>query len=168
MALKDIVKHNLRRFGLDVIRHPPALPLVHHLREFFAENRIDVVLDVGAYLGLYCRMLRCDVGYKDEIISFEPVSRSFAKLSEEMAEDRAWRGFNFGLSDNTRMVSLNTFGERGDFNSMLMLTEEASDAYPPPRREDLHGPLGEPCLHRDWRYEVDEQHKQDRDAPNPI
>lgn len=81
MVLMHVVKQGLRQAGFDIIRHPPALPLVHHLREFFAETDVNVVLDVGAYLGLYCRMLRSDVGYEGNIVSFEPVSRSFAKRS---------------------------------------------------------------------------------------
>jgi FkbM family methyltransferase len=127
--LKQTIKQTIRKFGYDIAEYPRLPLLVHHLRQFFIENDINVVLDVGAFLGLYCRMLRADVSYHGDIISFEPASKSFARLSAEMRGDAAWRGFNFGLSDTNKQVRLNTHGDHGNFNSVLVLKKYSADAY---------------------------------------
>jgi FkbM family methyltransferase len=129
MALKNLVKSAIRGLGYDLVEYPRLPLMVHHLRQFFAENDINVVLDVGAYLGLYCRMLRTDVKYDGEIVSFEPAAVSFSKLQTAMSEDQSWRGFNFGLSDKNETVNLNIHGDRADFNSVLVLRKDAADAY---------------------------------------
>lgn len=129
MQLKTFVKRILRNHGYDIVEYPRLPLIVHHLRQFFAENNIDVVLDVGAYLGLYCQMLRTDVHYNGTIISFEPTSRSFEKLTARMAADPSWRGFNFGLSNKNGEATLHCHGHRGDFNSVLSLKRDGADAY---------------------------------------
>jgi FkbM family methyltransferase len=73
-------------------------------------------------------MLRRDAGYTGRIASFEPCAASFRVLSAEMAKDRQWHGYQFGLSDVDVAAVLNTYGERGDFNSLLHLRNE--HAYP--------------------------------------
>lgn len=58
-------------------------------RLLFSTLGIDLVLDVGAntgQFGLHCRAL----GYKGEIISFEPVSDTHAKLLKAAAGDPLW------------------------------------------------------------------------------
>ena len=129
MPLKSLVKTILRSYGYDTVEYPRLPLIVHHLRQFFAENGIDVVLDVGGYLGLYCQMLRTDVRYKGTIISFEPTAVSFQKLKARMIDDPSWRGFNFGLSNRNGQATLHSHGDRGDFNSVLSLTRDAANAY---------------------------------------
>jgi FkbM family methyltransferase len=61
-------------------------------RSFLAECRraaVDVILDVGANAGQFGAGLR-EVGYQGRIISFEPLSRAHAALSERAAEDVLW------------------------------------------------------------------------------
>src|SRR6266540_1948389 len=129
MTLKNLMKSAVRTFGYDFVEYPRLPLLVHHLRQFFSENNINVVLDVGAYLGLYCQMLRNDVKYDGAVVSFEPASKSFSKLQSVMSKDPLWRGFNFGLSDKSGTVDLNIHADRGDFNSVLALRSDAANVY---------------------------------------
>jgi len=61
-----------------------------HLRRFFAHFAVDCVFDVGANTGQYASMLRERVGYRGQIISYEPVPEAAATLRAAAAADRAW------------------------------------------------------------------------------
>jgi hypothetical protein len=43
--------------------------------------------------------------------------------------DENWRGYEFGLSDKNPTATLNIYGKRGDFNSLLSLTNEGASIY---------------------------------------
>ena len=47
--------------------------------------------------------------------------------------DPLWKGEPYGLSDDERNAQMNTYGERGDFNSLYSLREEAHSAYSVPQ-----------------------------------
>lgn len=124
--LTKAIKSGLGRFGYSLIRFSH---LSHDIRSFIQANNVSLVLDVGAHHGEYCRMLREEVGYRGQIVSFEPCSASFQTLRTRMDQDRKWRGFQFGLSDKDTTAILNTYGTRGDFNSILHLREKDARVY---------------------------------------
>ena len=127
--LKTIVKSLANPLGIDVVKFPPVSPLARLLRDFFQRTDINLVLDIGACDGDFARFLRKHVGYTGKIISFEPTRSTFAALSNRMSHDRNWSGFNFGLSDTNGIASLNTYGERRDFNSILELKEKDAASH---------------------------------------
>ncbi len=139
MLLKRLTKSALRGMGLSISRFPSPDRISYQIKELLAEREINLVLDVGAFRGTYCRMLREEAGYKGTIISFEPCAGSFRILSDMMAKDPSWIGFPFGLSDSDSEAVLHTFGERGDYNSILDLKEEAGRQY----RVDVHNASSE-------------------------
>ena len=61
--------------------HPLIVLLGHH--------GISEVLDVGANEGQFAATLRL-LGYQGRIVSFEPVSATFARLQKRAASDRRW------------------------------------------------------------------------------
>lgn len=126
---KQLVKAGLGRLGYGIMRVPQPSLLSQALARFIRENEINLILDVGAFRGQYCRMLRDEVRYDGLIASFEPCAGSFQSLRASMAADRRWRGFNFGLSESDTTASLNTYGDRGDFNSVLPLRDEPAAIY---------------------------------------
>jgi FkbM family methyltransferase len=82
----------LRRLGVEVVRYAPRNYL--HLRRplLLADERIDVVLDVGAHDGSWARSLR-ESGYEGRIVSFEP-------LAEPVADrDGRWDWHALALGD---------------------------------------------------------------------
>lgn len=129
MTIKQFVKTRLNRLGLDVTRFLPRHLISNYLRDLIREYQINLVLDVGAFHGAYCKMLRNEVGYTGFIASFEPGAQSFRILSAEMAKDRSWHGYPFALSDTDSVAVLNRYGEKGDFNSILRLRDEHARAY---------------------------------------
>ena len=126
-AIFDVVKQIAQKLGIAVAYYPPPGSFKRHLRDLLAHMEINLVLDVGAFVGDYARELR-DVGYRGRIISFEPVPSSFEKLKENLNHDTLWSGQPYGLSDEKREVLINTHA-KGNFNSLLTLREDAERAY---------------------------------------
>ncbi len=126
---KELVRSGLNRIGLDLVRFPAPHTIAHHLHKFLQQEKINLVLDVGAYHGSYCALLREKAGYRGRIVSFEPHGYSFDILKARMADDENWQGYRSGLSDNDRTATLNVYEGRGDFNSLLDLRQQGAAAY---------------------------------------
>jgi FkbM family methyltransferase len=126
--LRELIQSGLRNAGLSMTFYPPPHHLSHYVKNFLEEHDINLVLDVGAYLGTYCQMLREEVGYRGRIVSFEPTPSSFARLQAEMSGDSNWRGYPFGLSDADTTALLNNY-PLGEFNSLLALRPEHAALY---------------------------------------
>ena len=126
-AVVNLAKYGARRMGIAISRYPPPESFERHLRDYLSQMEINVVLDVGAYIGDYARGLR-QVGYQGQIISFEPVPASYERLYAAMHKDALWLGQPFGLSDESREALMNTYGQ-GNFNSLLTLREDAELLY---------------------------------------
>lgn len=125
--LFDLIKNGAQVFGVVVSKNPPPGSFECHLHDYLSQMRINVVLDVGAFVGNYALQLR-RIGYQGRIISFEPVPASYEKLIHAMGKDPLWVGYPFGLSDENREALMNTHSS-GDFNSLLTLREDAEYAY---------------------------------------
>src|SRR5262245_23685295 len=97
--ISRLINTVLKPLGLNVTRYPPPHLISRHILDFVRSNKINLVIDVGAYHGAYCRMLRHEVGYEGWIASIEPCASSFEVLSRVMSNDSKWRGWQFGLSD---------------------------------------------------------------------
>ena len=126
-SARDFVKHSAQKMGIAVDFYPPPGSFRRQLRDLLAQMKINVVLDVGAYIGNYAAELRA-TEYKGKIISFEPVPASYEQLQARMRHDPLWSGQPFGLSDENREAVMNTFS-RGDFNSLLTLRKDSEAAY---------------------------------------
>ncbi len=97
-------------------RWPPQFTLERHLVEVLKLLDINCVLDVGANLGAYARMLR-EVGYRGRIVSFEPCSDTFRELSRAMQSDPDWSGHQMALGDQEGTGELH-LSRSSDFNSL--------------------------------------------------
>jgi FkbM family methyltransferase len=126
-AALDFVKQGALKFGIVISYDPAPGTFERQLRDFLAQMEINVVLDVGAFVGHYAMKLR-ELGYKGRIISFEPFSPSYDRLQATMQHDSLWSGQPFGLSDENSQALMNTSG-RGEFNSLLNLRSDAERAY---------------------------------------
>jgi len=122
-VFRRALRHGLRAIGVSVSRYPPEGLLSRHLKDFLHVHKINLVLDVGAYDGRFCRLLREEAAYRGPIASFEPCAQSFRALAAVMKGDNRWTGYQYGLSNTECSALLNTYGERGDFNSLLHLRE---------------------------------------------
>jgi FkbM family methyltransferase len=93
------------------------------LFKFLKSRNIDVVLDVGANIGIFGRELR-DQGYRGRIVSFEPVKSVFEILKKAAEADGNWEANNFALGSAPARMPINV-SEGTVYSSMLALTPEA-------------------------------------------
>ena len=68
--------------------------------------KIDTALDVGANEGQFAKKLR-NIGYKEKIISFEPLSKVFYNLKKESDKDKNWQVFNIAVGDQDGETIIN-------------------------------------------------------------
>jgi hypothetical protein len=59
------------------------------LNDLLREERINLILDVGANIGQFAREVR-EYGYTERIISFEPQTAAHARLRDLAARDPNW------------------------------------------------------------------------------
>jgi FkbM family methyltransferase len=111
-SAKRLVKSSLRSLGYTLLdlqkNNDLRVFLAGHLKSVFATLQINCVIDVGANVGDYGRMLR-QIGYAGRIVSIEPVSAAFARLQEAAAGDRDWVTHRFACGSSEEERSINLF-----------------------------------------------------------
>ena len=81
-----------------------------HLKKFISHFGVDCIFNVGANKGQYATMIRNNVGFRGQIISFEPDPECVATLKDLSRSDPLWRVEDCVLSDKS--------GEELEFNIM--------------------------------------------------
>ena len=98
-------------------------------RQLLETNKIDTVLDVGANSGQFGQFVRDELGYKERIISFEPLRTAFELLQTCAREDQQWDVFNYALgefeTERTINISANSVS-----SSMLRMLPAHSNSDP--------------------------------------
>jgi FkbM family methyltransferase len=125
--LKKIIKSTIHHAGFDICRLiPDSNPYFQILKGFQAFN-IDIVLDVGANIGQFATELRL-MGYKGDIVSFEPLSNAHAELSKIAARDPKWFVHPRGaIGDHEGETEINISGT-SVASSILPMLEACSSA----------------------------------------
>jgi FkbM family methyltransferase len=94
-----------------------------YLRDTLKNLGINCVLDVGANQGQFAKSLR-KLGYREYILSFEPVKEDFSLLSKAFERDRFWRGFNIALGNENSVKPFNITTESTAMSSFLAPKEK--------------------------------------------
>lgn len=81
---------------------------------------VDLVLDVGANTGQYARGLR-KAGYAGPMVSFEPLSSAFQRLSRSAAGDGRWEAVRMGLGSRDHEATLHVSGDSRASSLQTML-----------------------------------------------
>lgn len=86
------------RFGYELINRKKwhHFDVNTHLAYLLEKFDINLVLDVGANVGQFGTGLRI-IGYKGRIVSFEPVTSAFERLSALAYSDGNWQAFQVAL-----------------------------------------------------------------------
>ena len=108
-SLRESVKILLRQFGYDIVRTE---------RNLLELNGIDLVLDVGANIGQYGKLIRKD-GYTGAILSFEPLEKEHKKLATNSIFDPSWNVYSrcaLGERDGTTIIHRS----RNSYSSSLL------------------------------------------------
>lgn len=106
MTFKYRIRSLVRKLGVDVARARPDADFTFFLRTVCREKGINCVLDVGANVGQFGKALRAS-GYTDQLFSFEPVARCFARLQKRCAGDRRWTAFPYALGSIEGQMPIN-------------------------------------------------------------
>jgi len=87
--MKRIIKKLFRKFGLEV--SSTSSPASTNGQVLLALNQVqaNVIFDIGANVGQFAQKLRT-VGYTGKIVSFEPLSSAYQKVSKAANSDSQW------------------------------------------------------------------------------
>jgi FkbM family methyltransferase len=91
-------------FGIAISKYPTEeldrrIKLIKHYK-------IDTILDIGANIGQYGGEMR-NLGFKGQILSFEPMKDTFKKLQKNAASDTKWSVFNYSLGERNGETIIN-------------------------------------------------------------
>jgi FkbM family methyltransferase len=124
--VKVAARSLLRRLGVEVIRYAPRNFLELRRPLLLDEERIDVVLDVGAGDGGWAQGLR-EHGYAGRIVSFEPLPQSFDALDGR--HDERWDAYRLALGAEAGPRELRVSANRVS-SSLLPMAERHLRAAP--------------------------------------
>jgi len=102
--ITDWVQGTGRRLGLYITRLENTLP--RKRQTLLHQQRVDLVLDIGANAGQYADDLRQN-GYRGSIASFEPIGRVFRELQTRHQADGCWQGRQMALGDSDGASQIN-------------------------------------------------------------
>jgi len=111
-----------KSFGLRIRITTPGT--LHTLIERECLNKVinyfgvDCIFDVGANKGQYAQRLRREVGFKGDIISFEPIPECAAHVRYLAQKDPRWFVEEVALSDFVGTVKFNIMAD-SEFSSLL-------------------------------------------------
>jgi FkbM family methyltransferase len=125
--LETIFHNVIRKTGYDVVKCKYSK---HELEIEQLLNSLNTtcVLDIGANEGQYAKNIRIG-GYKNRIISFEPVREPFAKLEKLSVNDVLWEIHNLALGDSDGQTEINISGNSVS-SSILGIRSSHTDAAP--------------------------------------
>jgi FkbM family methyltransferase len=114
-----IIRNGLRKLGIDLSSYPNG-NLLRKL-ELLNLNKINLIFDVGASDGGFAKQMR-SIGYRERIVSFEPISVSFKKLAKNAQSDKYWTAVNLALGSSDEEIEIHVAGNF-DSSSILMMND---------------------------------------------
>jgi FkbM family methyltransferase len=131
-AAKIAVRSALHKRNLDLVRNPFPVRVASAL----AFLRIDTVLDVGANVGQYGAALRAG-GYRDRLVSCEPLPDAYAALAHRSASDGRWTTVATAVGAEPGTLTINVSANSYS-SSLLPMTEAHLGAAPGSRFVTTH------------------------------
>jgi FkbM family methyltransferase len=129
MSLVFNIKKVIRFFKIDIKKYPDLDK--RRRKKLYAHYKIDKILDVGANNGQYAELM-FSLGYKGEIISFEPVKSVFSALEKKSKKRDNWEVLNCGLGDKNEVLDIN-ISENTFSSSVLNITSSHVKGAPESR-----------------------------------
>ncbi|MDQ7799473.1 MAG: FkbM family methyltransferase [Candidatus Edwardsbacteria bacterium] len=128
MTIKRKLHKIMNGFGFDIVRYQPNSTPDEKLLQLLTYYKINTVIDIGASNGGYAKRLR-GLGYRNKIISFEPLRSPYAELVKYSERDPLWYVHNYGFG-NTNMSSIINVAENSDSSSLLEMLPAHEVAAP--------------------------------------
>ena len=117
------------RTGVDLVRYSSVRHPIGRRLRMIRHHEVDLVIDVGANLGQFAQELR-QHRYAGRIMSFEPLAKPFAALSEAASRDHLWDAVQFGIGDTDGPAQMNVAANSGASSSLLRSTSIHDKAAP--------------------------------------
>ena len=128
MVVKKLIKRVVHSAGLELNRLSPSSNPSYQLLCALNRFQVDLVLDVGANVGQFSSELR-SVGYRGEIVSFEPLSAAHNKLLEVANRDPLWHiHHRCAIGDNDGEIEINIAGNSVSSSVLPMMESHSSAA----------------------------------------
>lgn len=128
-SIKQSIRSALRGLGVEVHRFNPAANKTARLIASLSYCSIDTVLDIGANEGQFAQELRTG-GYRETIVSFEPMADAHSKLLVRSQGDSKWHvAARAAIGAGHGTVELNVAGNSVS-SSVLPMLEARSKAAP--------------------------------------
>ena len=126
--MKKLLKTIAQRFGYDFL-HLPTDPVIRQWLDLLKAYQINLIFDVGANIGQFGQRVR-QVGYRGEIVSFEPIPETFRQLQVNTAGDSRWKTVLSAIGDYDGTADINVSANSYSSSVLNMLpahTESAPD-----------------------------------------
>lgn len=137
--MRNLARRLLNNAGFDIVRRAYSnTDVADHLRNVIDHYAIDCVLDVGANVGQYGRMLR-GIGFSGHIVSFEPVHSVFTALAAAAQDDPRWSVHEVALGSTSETRAINVFTDSvfSSFHAASDYSKGVWDALKDAHAEDV-------------------------------
>ncbi len=118
--IKRTLLEAARRAGYEIVRIDPVTPVANRRRTMMTHHGVKAVVDVGANTGQYATALR-QFGYKEEILSFEPLSEAYKTLEKASRRDPKWHVFQSAIGAENGEAEINIAGNSESSSLLPML-----------------------------------------------
>ncbi len=124
------VKELFHNLGIDIKRISVAQDQTMRLIKIITTNDVNLIFDIGANSGQFGKELRKN-GYSGKIVSFEPLSKQYEKLSNVAKNDKFWQIVpRCAVGDNDGNIEINIAGNSGASSSILEMLNTHINAAP--------------------------------------
>jgi FkbM family methyltransferase len=129
-SIKGAAQRLIRTLGYDVRKFRPEHDPFRRLQLALQRHQVEVVLDVGANQGQFAGLIR-EAGYRERIISFEPLSDAHTKLVAAAERDPLWTVAPRSAVAATQCVAeINNIAANSQSSSILNMLERHVAAAP--------------------------------------
>ena len=126
--LKSTVRRVAKRLGYQILGPAESFGAQKALVGLLQQERINLILDVGANIGQFAQGLR-RAGYTERLMSFEPQASAHAQLTALAAKDPKWViAARTALGAESGVITMHTSGNSASSSILPMLTSHVEAA----------------------------------------
>jgi FkbM family methyltransferase len=130
MSIRHAARRAVQQVGLDVQPYPRSAPL-YQVVSLMNRRGVGCVIDVGANIGQYAGELR-RLGFRNSILSLEPLREEFQVLEQRCAKDRSWTCQRLAVGAQPGVATINV-AENSVSSSLAPMLSRHLEAAPQSR-----------------------------------
>ena len=126
MIFKKTIKQIIHNTGYDIVKSDMN-SIIKRRMKLLTHYKVNLIFDVGANIGQYAKQMR-SIGYKNKIVSFEPLTSAYEDLAECAKNDPLWDTVNIALGDEDCNSEINIAGNSYSSSILAMLPTHLKSA----------------------------------------